>query len=318
LLDYAKLTDSYILIHKIVIDEVRAKIKSRCLEAIEKIEENYKELGNWISIDPPILDKEKLIESAIKKFEGNFPQLEHSGWESCKIVYGNKMLIPIYAEDIDEAIKRSIERIPPCSKKGEELRDTIIWLNSLRFCRSIPNIDYQKINVDFISANFKEFADTDTKNKKKMLKAKLKEDIEVSGINLNYFESISDFLTEYLEPIKGIDRDWVLAHIDLNEIKKFIQERKLLQNFNYFNNLSQPVELTLKDWEIELDDFYLWKLEDNLEIDLIIAVNVRNDLIVKKGEEYASGIKFEFFSDLIEKNILFNKTKSYNIKWSQA
>jgi hypothetical protein len=305
-----------------VADEVRAKIKDRCNEAINDIEKNCRELGMWASVDALRLDKEKLLKDALKNFEWKVPEeikISSPDQKMSVIVFGDKNLIitPLYVENIYEAIRRSIERIPPCSKNGEEIRDTMIWLDTLKFCKDRSKKDCNSIEVAFVSRNWREYADKGSDADKKVLKKELSEDIRRYGINLKYFETISEFLIEYAEPIAGVSREWVDSHINIEEIKKLVQEYGLLQNFDYYNSLGDPIELNIGDWNIKLINFYLWPSEDIVEINLIFSVTISNSLFIKREGKYnVSNIRIEVPGFIVNDQISLKKQWT-SIRWDE-
>lgn len=315
LLDFAQKTDSYIYIHKIVIDEVSMKIKLKCNDAIKEITKNLDELKKW-GAEIPELNKEKIIINLLEKFLNNVSipngvsigASETGNFEST-IIVNRKILAPLDASDLDETITRLIKRVPPSKDNGEGFRDTMIWLNMLKYCKK----HFNKCPVAFISANTKEFADGD-----RTLKEKLLEDVKLSGLDLEYFTSVPDFLKKYAEPIYGIDLNWIDSRLDMKEVKKLIQDGGLLQNFVYYDRLGQQIHLQNSDWNINLQDFYLFnKNETSLEVDLIFGINIENDIIIKKElKKLINNIRIELYGNIVEDNLIINPY-SQGIRWEE-
>jgi hypothetical protein len=315
LLAFAQKTDSYVYIHKIVIDEVIANIERRCISAIEEIRKNFNELAKW-GAEVPEFNEEKMIKNALKNFldnvsipKGIFIEASGTGASELVIIAKRNILAPIDASDLDETITRLIKRIPPSKDNGEGFRDTIIWLNMLKYCKK----HYNGCPIAFISANTKEFADKD-----KNLKPNLLEDAKRVGLDLEYFTSIADFLKKFAEPIKGIDLDWINGRLDIKEIKIIIQQSGLLQNLTYYTKLGQQYHLQNDDWYIKLQDFYLVNMgEASFEIDLIFGVSIENDIVIKKeGTSYINNIRIELFGNVIDDKLLINPSQ-LSIRWNE-
>jgi hypothetical protein len=179
----------------------------------------------------------------------------------------------------------------------------------LKYCKK----HYHESPVAFISANTKDFADKDKK-----LKPELLEDTTRIGLDLEYFTSISDFLKKYAEPIKGIDLEWINSRLDIKEIKDSIQESELLKHLIYYNKLGQQIQLQNKDWNLNLQYFYLLQKDGtSLEVDLIFKVSIENDIIIKKeGTSYINNIRIELFCNIINEQISINPYQ-LGIRWDE-
>ncbi len=319
LLDLTQKTSSYIYMHEIVIEEVRAHIVNKCSEHIEKIIKNSKELEKWGDVKIPPIDKDKLIKTSLEKFERlvSLPDGVSIGTPDGGvskepsafpvIIVGKIILAPLDASDLDEVLMRLIKRIAPCSRNGEEFRDAMIWLNMLRFCKK----RFDGSPVAFISAD-KHFSDGN-----KQLKPELLEDVRKYGIDLEYFESLPEFLEKYSEPIKGIDRDWINSRIDFERVNELIKSKDILKMFNYYNNLGQEIELEEDAWTIKLKAFYLIRKESSLEVNLTFEVDIKNVADIKKdNKNNVSDIRFEVSGNIIDNKISINES-TYSIRWNE-
>jgi len=76
-------------------------------------------------------------------------------------------------EYLKEVINRSIKRIKPCSEKGEEFRDSLLWLTLLYIAEASEN----KMIV-IISNNIKEFASDNGSLHPKLKDEEIKKDIK--------------------------------------------------------------------------------------------------------------------------------------------
>jgi hypothetical protein len=190
-----------------------------------------------------------------------------------------------------------IKRIPPCSKKGEEFRDTIIWLNMLRYCQK----HYAGCLIAFISGNKNEFAEKDN-----TLKQKLLEDVRRYGLDLEYFLAVPDFLAKHAIPIEGIDRNWINSRISMEAIRRFIQDTEALGNAKYYDTLGQEITLENENWDIELENFYVNKKDEKIESNLTFKVMIKDNIITKTDRnQIINNIRIEFTVDF--------KDNSYSI-----
>jgi len=80
---------------------------------------------------------------------------------------------------VQEIARRGIERIPPATAKGEELRDVMIWLMML------GHAEKSGCDVAFISHD-EHFREGDH------LHPKLRDDLQGGKIKLHYYKAIDD------------------------------------------------------------------------------------------------------------------------------
>ncbi len=127
--DYVRKTESKILIHEIVEAEILGRRKDEISKDFERIEEAFRKAKKYNIENLPSLDFAKLKNKNIKQKKDDFLG---------NLYNENTLRVKTNGRALREAIRRSVERIPPCSKNGEELRDAIIWLNLLKYCTSAP------------------------------------------------------------------------------------------------------------------------------------------------------------------------------------
>lgn len=306
LLDFAQKTNSYIYLHKLVIEEVSANITRDCAEATEKLNKELDKLSKW-GAKIPAFHKEELEKPLLDKFKNQVtiprgvsigPSPESQGTNGFpQIIINRKIIAPLDASDLDEATTRMIKRIPPCSEKGEEFRDTMIWLNMLRYCQK----HYAGCPIAFISRNKNEFAEKDD-----TLKERLLEDVRRYGLDLEYFLTVPDFMEKHAEPIEHINRDWINSHINIEKVKEFIRTIKALENLKYYNNIGQEISLEYENWDIELKNFYVSERDKNLEYNLTYKVIIKDNIISKTDRnENVDNIGIEFTVDLKDNSISF-------------
>lgn len=103
-------------------------------------------------------------------------------------------------EYLRDVIPRAIERIPPCSEDGEEIRDAVLWCIIKDLIRSDSGSP-----VVFISGDKTAFAD-DAGALNKVLQTELEEE----GLSLEYHRSIDAFTKHYAAP-QALVADGVLG-----------------------------------------------------------------------------------------------------------
>lgn len=145
--DYVRKTESKILIHEIVEAEVIRHIKETISHDFSQIQDAFHKMENYDIENMPILDLTKISNRNLEKRKEDFLN---------DLYNKNTLRVKIDGRALREVIRRAIERKRPCSKNGEELRDAIIWLNLLKYCKKI------KKDLAFIS-NDDHFAGEDKK-----------------------------------------------------------------------------------------------------------------------------------------------------------
>ncbi len=289
--------------------KVRPKGHFRCkAEATEKLNKELVRLSKW-GAKIPAFNKEELEKPLLDKFINQVtipngastktsPESQGTNGFS-QIIINRKIIAPLDAHDLDEATTRMIKRIPPCSEKGEEFRDTMIWLNMLRYCKKY----YDGCPIAFISGNRNEFAEKDDTLKKRLL-----EDVRRYGLDLEYFLSVPGFMEKHAKPIEHINRDWINSHINIEKVKEFIRIIKALENLKYYNNLGQEINLEYENWDIELMNFYVSEKNKNLEYNLTYKVIIKDNIISKTDRnEIVKNIGIEFTVDLRDNSISFKQ-----------
>lgn len=291
LLDFSKRTGSKIYLHKIVIDEAHSYMERNCSKCIEDINKKLRELNNWGAVLTKEFDKNKLMEAAISDFEKTISALDSS-----IVIISN-----VEESDTKEAVKRLTKRIPPSSEKGEEFRDVMIWLNMMRFCRE----NFNGSPIVFISKD-KHFVDNNNK-----LKPELLDDLRQNNIDLEHLNSLSEFLKKHSSPVGGIDRYWILGHIDIQSIKKLIVEAGYLQDFKYYDKFEQQIELENISWNLELKEFYVANKQDTKELTLTFGVIINNDISIEYERSDVFDILFELVGNIVDDRILIRYLSAF-------
>lgn len=270
LFDYIRKTQSYILIHEIVKDEVRGKLKRDVLETSEEINKALKGARKRLhEKNIPLIEADSFVKAVLDKWEANFQK---------KMDTNIAKILPLDNTALPEAIKRAIERIPPCHQQGEQMRDAIIWLNLIEYCKKHHTVN----ELAFISENTNDFASKD----KLSLHPVLLNDIHNNGVKILYYSSLEDFIKVQAQPIKHITFDWINIHIDLEKVENLIeQQEELYQAFQYtINDVKDrqyyvPVgEPYIYERNISLNDFYVWAFDSRIEATLDFRVHLMADI----------------------------------------
>ena len=204
LLDYSQKTQSRIVLPKVVCEELKARyeieLKTRFSTAKKHIRKT-----NTMLVDT-VLEVEEI---------GITEQVD------LHIEYVKKKLrikpddMPDYTESqLRDAMERAIKRKPPCTERGEEIRDTVLWLSVL----DISEKD-SKEPVIFISNNTKQFATTE-----KDLHPALSDEAKKRGIEVNYYPTLSEFAREQAVKIEYITEQWIATQISIDEILEKIED----------------------------------------------------------------------------------------------
>lgn len=248
LYDYLDKTDSHILLPKLVLEESKAVYKRTLIEKYEK----YQEKG--ILLNALLISKKELESINIDKEVENFTSHVLSIYSK----FHKEYLIEYDPMMLEEAVRRAINKIRPCSEKKEEFRDTILWLTVLDAAKS-----QDEKNIVFISENTSDFCAANNQLHPDLIK-----DIKDNDIQVFYFNSIESFIEKYADKINKLTDDRVENYLSENNIE--IEVFKLLDR-GIFNDIIQRFlehkydeidDLTLLDHQIQLVSFNLYELKD--------------------------------------------------------
>lgn len=250
--DFSRKTFSTIVIPEIVFDELVALYKRDLLfheRNIRKSQNNLELLLEGINIH---LEKLNLnVDEAVKKYS-----------EYVKKWLGKlNAEIPEYQElFLKEVVRRSNERIKPISDKGEEFRDTILWLTILDYLKK-ERFD----EAVFISNNTTDFADVTQTS----LHQQLQYDLKNQNSTLTYYKSLNDFIDCRVNEIIFISNEWLVDHLNwakLNEDAPLVVEGINAICFYEYYYRSNFDENDLEYWDVlsatfkkDASDFFVYK-----------------------------------------------------------
>lgn len=126
-------------------------------------------------------------------------------------------VVPYKNDYLPEVMRRSINRLSPCTSKGEETRDTLLWLHVLEL--AINKVD----SCIFITNDGGSFVDKQTG---KLYQALLIE-LEEKKIVINFHRNLNEFIKNEPSLFKDVDKTWVKARLTDKELINFITEKLL-------------------------------------------------------------------------------------------
>ena len=158
LLEYSKRTYSRIIIPEIVFDELASLYRKELEFSMQKVHRAAREVNLFLlhyNIEIQCFDIEKIVEELLENVKINL-----------SVFYLE--IIPYKDEYLREVIRRCAFKIKPCSSKGIEFRDTILWLSI------VDHIDGMEDSA-FISNNTRDFANTEKNDFHQSLRFELNE-----------------------------------------------------------------------------------------------------------------------------------------------
>lgn len=253
LLDYAKKTRSRFILPRLVYDEIVARYRnelekfandlSTARANLQRIAPRELEPIAEVSVDELVTEYQQIILTTLDLEGDNIRKDSENAMR--------------------DAVTRAIVRRRPCSEKGEEIRDAILWNTVLEIAKgSRPD------PVAFISENRRQFEGDETG----VLHGDLLRDLEESGIaNLTFYSSVEDFGKRHASNIEFVTKDWIKANLGVEQVidvarysidqeAKKIADLRLSHRFGYqVPNLTGYTEVGWNNLDIE--EFYVYEME---------------------------------------------------------
>ncbi len=191
---------------------------------------------------------------------------------------------PEYLEDV---IMRSIERRKPCSERGEEIRDALIWV----MIKDIAK-DRGDKTVTFISDNTKEFGSSEG-----ALHPDLEAEAQSEGISVRYFTSLEEFARQHATQIEFINEAWITSSINydhlLSRLKDGLETRVYSKVTNQIPSEIMPtghIYLSGDLEDLDIEDFFVYEMQDgSYRVDVELKGEVEFEVELAKfsqEEEY--------------------------------
>src|SRR5688572_9169845 len=192
--DFLRKTDSHVVLPEIIEMELLAHVErelARQHDIARRAIGRIKDLSGAQLPLPPRLDFQKMAQDRLASMR-----------RSLRMFYSRNMA-PVRGEYLREVIQRAIRRERPCSERGEEIRDAVIWLGLMDLRE---NVD--RIHIVFISANTKQFADESGK-----LHPNLQYEAEQRGVNVHYYAGVDEFIKDHATKDTYITSKWLKRHL---------------------------------------------------------------------------------------------------------
>lgn len=204
-LDFVHRTQSQVALPKLVIDELQANFNRDLEHRLKTYHRDRNHLAACL-LDP--LPEEPEIHPADQT-----RRFIEEVLVSLQIT--EERLFPLRPQYLEDVVYRAVNRIPPCSDQGEEIRDALIWCSLKDIARELG-----EGNALFLSGNSKQFADTSGG-----LHQLLAEETEREGLQIQYVQSLEDFAREHASPIDFITEEWLAAEVDFGAVIESIRSK---------------------------------------------------------------------------------------------
>ncbi|MGZ4864491.1 MAG: PIN domain-containing protein [Halobacteriota archaeon] len=283
LFDYVQKSQSKFVMPKVVYDELAATYERRLRDRLEKF-----------------LRAKDSLTAGLMQTQLPYVELSTESEVSSYLNYLKNRLSVKDEEFFDykeaylhDVMDRAIRRKRPCTDRGEEIRDAVLWRSVLDIAKEAP-----KKTVVFISENTKQFALGEGTLHPDLLK-----DCSEHGVTVEYFTSLDDFVEQHASIIDFINGDWLLASLDINRVlaeasepiavyAEYSLDRKLSDSFHrydeersstgYFNPCGYG--------SLDVKKLYVYEMSDGslrVEATLIAEVEVECEIEkVVRTEEY--------------------------------
>ncbi len=250
LFDYLKKTQSRIIMPKIVYQEIAAVYERELTSRVKEFKDSKHKLEKAL-IGGSVQDYNIEIKGEVDKYLTFLKE---------KLEISNNDIVSYKDNYLDEITKRAIWRIKPCSEKGKEFRDTLLWLTVL----DIAGTDGSKM-ILFISRNTKQFASDDG-----CLHPTLVMDTENKGVIIKYCSSMKYFAEAHATTVDYITSEWLVSAISLNTINTHVCDMlnksgtsRLLKQIESDIFYAEPTGYVLVfDSSVRLDSFYVYEMTD--------------------------------------------------------
>lgn len=286
--DFAIKTFSTLVIPKIVMEELFALYKRELLNQTVNIQRSLIKLNKLLNGLKVIHQNLELdIYEVIKDYEAYIHD---------KLAQINSEM-PEYKDSfLKEVIKRSNERIKPISIKGEEFRDTILWLTILDYLNQEKSEE-----VVFISNNVMDFAD----GNQMFLHPSLQEDLRKQGSNLKYYKSLSEFFSNHVNKIIFISKEWLIKNLDWEKLNLDAKGAVEGIHCTFFYNCYYGNKYD--EYDVEYWDVLFAKFERDIPYFFVIESANSDSHKVEIHLEGISKIRFvNSIHEFIDKDIEFN------------
>ncbi|MBN2412421.1 DUF4935 domain-containing protein [candidate division KSB1 bacterium] len=271
LFDYLYRTKSSIIIPQLVLDELEAVYER---ELKNKINTFSIAIGNLerLLLESPFKLQDIQVESEVASYIKFFKS---------KLELTKEHIIDYQDSYLHNVMTRAIRRTPPCSAKGEEIRDAVLW-------NTILDIAAEAFSnkVIFISNNTKQFALHDN-----TLHPELMAETEKKGVSIEYYSSLEEFIKHHATKIDFISHEWFHEQTYFNKIYKRawadatnLAKRKLTRSLDI--NQSATGEIISSSGDFDLDEYFVYEMADgSLEVEGVLYGNIEYEFEIEESIE---------------------------------
>lgn len=108
------------------------------------------------------------------------------------------------ADYLEDAVGRAVTRQRPCSKKGEEIRDAVLW----SIVKDVATQQGASTSVAFVSGDGTAYQGDDARLHPSLAKEALD-----AALSIRYFASLADFNREHATRVDFLDSDWFVSNM---------------------------------------------------------------------------------------------------------
>lgn len=292
LFDYVEKTQSTFIMPKIVYDELAATYER---ELLSRLNQFLKARGSLTAAlaQTRVPNIEIIPESEVSSYLNHLKD---------KLSVRDEEIFDYKESYLHDVVHRAIRRKRPCTDRGEEIRDAILWHSVLDIAQESSDK-----TVIFISQNTKQFSQGDG-----ALHPDLLRDCSERAVTVKYFTSLDDFAKQHASVIEFINEEWLLASIDmdnvLEEAQKIIEvyaerslERKLSDSFNrHDQEQSSTGYFNPQQGSLNVETFYVYEMSDgSLRVEASFVGEVEVECEVEKilrQEVYDYEYEYDFAS----------------------
>jgi PIN domain-containing protein len=268
LLDYLHKTKSKIVLPKIVYDELAANYEREISKRFNQFLRAKGALAS-IMVNPKLSDTTLSISDEITAY------LKHV---KCRLGIKDEEIFDYKESYLHDVLGRAIQRRPPCTDRGEEIRDAVLWHCILDIAQEAKDK-----TVMFISRNTKQFACTT-----EALHPELIEEATRKGIIVRYFTSLDSFAKQQASQIDFITKEWLLEALDINDV--LVAAEDLIQSLTKVK-LSQSLSeeeyptgyINIRRVSLDVNEFYVYEMSDgSLRIEVLYKGEVEAECEIEK------------------------------------
>jgi len=292
LIDYLSKTEHQIILPEVVFREILALYKRTVVEKLGNVVKGHDDLARILSKPVDYQKPTFEIDDQLEIFEKNLRQKFH---------ITDKEVIAINNAHLPDLVNRAINRIHPFSESKAEFRDALIWLTILDQAYLASDK-----TITFISANTKEFSDTED-----TLHPKLLEEAKARGVIVEYYSSLDNFIKSKASKIEFITEKWLEENLDFENLEAELI--KILERYrtekladrakekdNNFVGISSIIQC-VNSW---VSDFYVYEMVDG-------SIRVEIKLETELEVEYAT---HEVIEDNWELDYVFNYKGDFDVE----